>query len=178
LLARRVEEGGKRCEFRLHVGRKHEIERADGRDGGEILDRIVRQRAVDRRADRISIGHESDGAAVRRLREHRARRRDAAWPGLILHDEALSQFVAELLGGKARGDVGHARRAEGQDEADRPARVMRLRPRTLDHFRQPRAACHPSRGKRKRKLASRDRGHHTLSSITLARTSSSMSRQI
>jgi hypothetical protein len=102
----------------------------------------------------------------------------AAWPGLILHDEALSQFVAELLGGKARGDVGHARRAEGQDEADRSARVM-LRARTLDHFRQPRAACRPSRGKRKQKLPSADRAHHpTLSSITLARTSSSMSRQI
>jgi len=61
------------------------------------------------------------------LREHRARRRDAARSGLIFHHETLPELVAELLGREARGDVGDAGGGERQDEADRTAGIVLLR---------------------------------------------------
>ncbi len=70
---------------------EHQLEIADGRDAGELLHRIERQRLVDRDADRGAVGDETDGIAVGRLRQHGARRRDAARSRLIFHDEALAR---------------------------------------------------------------------------------------
>ena len=49
-------------------------------------------------------------------------------PGLIFDDEALAELVAELVRDDARGDVGNAASAEGNDYPNRPVRViLRLR---------------------------------------------------
>src|SRR5215468_5928148 len=100
-------------------------------------------------ADRGAVGDEADGVAVGRLREHRARRRDAARSGLILHHETLPELVAELLGREARGDVGDAGGGERQDEADRTVGIVLLRAHAYRKHRGGR-----SRG-RKRQLPSR-----------------------
>src|SRR5262245_30236109 len=63
---------------------------ADGRDCGEILHRIERKRLVDGRAYRCAVRDETDRVTVGYLREHRARRRNAAWSRLILHNRCPS----------------------------------------------------------------------------------------
>ena len=221
LRARRLDEVLQRLELGLRVGGEDEIERADGRDRGELLHRIERQRLVDGGADRGAVGDEAERVAVGRLRQHRARRRDAARPRLIFHHEALPELVAELLRRQPRGDVGDARGAERQDEPNRTAGIVLLGARDRrtypGHCRragEPRrnlpsrdavlimsafprvpappkrragsrflladearlgAACNSSDARPRRGMGTK---RHTFSSITLARTSSSISRQM
>jgi len=136
LRARRRHEVGHGPELGIDVAREYQCEIADGRDGGEVLQRVERQRVVDGGADRGAVGDEPDRIAVGGLGEHRARRRDAAGAGLIFHYEPLAELVAELLGGDPRGDVGDAGGAEGQDEPHRTDGIMRLRAR--EDRREPR----------------------------------------
>ena len=56
--------------------------------------------------------------AVRRLRQHVARRQHAGGAGLVLDDEALAEQRAELVGDVPRRNVGRAAGAEADDEAD------------------------------------------------------------
>src|SRR5262249_59303715 len=61
--------------------------------------------ALDGRAYRCAVRDETDRVTVGYLREHRARRRNAAWSRLILHHEPLSELIAELLGRHESRDV-------------------------------------------------------------------------
>jgi hypothetical protein len=162
VFARRLHEVLHRLELGIDVGGEHQVERADGRDGGELLHRIERQCLVDGGADGGAVGDEPERVAVRRLGEHGTRRRDAARPGLIFHDEALPKLVAQLLGGQPRRDVGDARGGERQDETHGAAGIILLRARNCRQQSSGRSRCSEPR----RKLPSRDAvpGHIRLSS--------------
>ena len=144
----------------IRAGGENEIERPDGRDRCEVLHRIEWKRLVDGRAYRGAVGDEADRIAVGRLREHRARRRNAPWSRLILHHEPLAELVAKLLRCHAGGDVGHACRGKRQDETNRTARIILLGVRP---YRQ--RSRGSRRGKHHRKLSSGDPvlGHLRLS---------------
>jgi hypothetical protein len=202
LRPRRADEIVECLELGFHVGGEHEVEGTDGRDRGKILYRIERQGLIDGGADRGAVGDEADSIAVGRLRQHRARRRDTARARLIFHHEALPELVTELLRRHAGGDVGNARGGKRQDEPNRTGRISLLPARTDRQH-----AEGPSRSERHRDLPSGDAvtchalscslhlkavvgsstalqfmqhasQRHTFSSMTLARTSSSMSRQM
>jgi hypothetical protein len=152
VLARRLREVLHRLELGIDVGGEHQVERADGRDGGELLHRIERQRLVDGGADRGAVGDEPERVAVGRLGEHGARRRDAARPGLIFHHETLPELVAELLGGQPRRDVGDPRGGERQDETHGAAGITLLRSRDCGQ----QSSAGSRRSEPRRKLPSRD----------------------
>ena len=74
-------------------------------------------RLVERRhADRGAVGDQRHGVAVGRRVDHRARGIDAARAGHVLDHDTLAEFVAELVGQDARGDVGDAAGAERQHD--------------------------------------------------------------
>ena len=69
---------------------------------------------------------------------------DATRAGHVLDDDALAEFLAELVGHDARGDVGDAAGAERQDDLDRLFRPGRFcsvqRPQHQGRNREHRAA--------------------------------------
>ena len=77
--------------------------------------------------DRFEMGAEQQGVAVARLREHVAGRDHAGGGRLVLHDDALAERVAELVGDEARRDIGRPAGAEADDQPDRPRRIGLLR---------------------------------------------------
>src|SRR5262249_29257697 len=85
----------------------------------------------------------------------------AARSGLIFHDEALPELVAELLRREAGGDVGDAGGGEGQHEPNRTVGIILLRARGYRKHSGSRSRSRESR----RKLPSRDAvlGHMGLS---------------
>ena len=127
LLARGLQEIGERGVFRLRVGDDDEIEQAQRRDRREFLERIERQALEQRHAHRRAVGQHRERMAVGGRSEHGARGGDAARARLVLDHEALAEFLAELVGDDARGDVGDAAGGERQHDTDRTIRIG-LRP--------------------------------------------------
>ena len=99
------------------------------RDGREVLDRIVVQLGVQRRADRERRRDQHDRVAVRRRARRRLRADVAAGAAAVLGHHRLPERSREAVRDQAAEEIGAAARREGQDEPDRLRRIRFLRER-------------------------------------------------
>ena len=111
----------------LHRGVHDQHGRVEHRhaDRREILDRVVREIAVQRRIDRDGAhGGEEQGIAVGlRLRHVLGRDRAAgAWP--VVDDDGLSDQAAQPFGQEPRDEIGGAAGGESDHQPDRPVGVI------------------------------------------------------
>ena len=93
------------------------------RHGDEVAHYVEGQGAINGRADRLAIGVLQDGVTVGRRLRDRIGRDIAGRSRTILHDDRLAQSFGELgphhAGERVDGPAGD----EGDDDADRPARI-------------------------------------------------------
>ncbi len=110
------------------IDRKHELIRRDGRDRGEILQRVERHLGVEVRIDRDQavLAEEQRVAVGRRLRDHVAGD-VAVGAGMVLDHDRLVEKLGEFLSDHARDDVGGAAGRDRHDELDRARGILRER---------------------------------------------------
>ena len=131
--------------------------RGDQSDRCEVLARVVADIRVERRIDRERAGAaEAERVAVGRALRDLARRDRAAGAALVLDHDLLAERAAHLLGDDARHHVVAAAGRIGNDQRDRPRRIVLRRCGARKNARTPsraRAArlvmrCPPSRRSR------------------------------
>jgi hypothetical protein len=89
----------------------------------EVPHHVERQRAVDGGADRLAVGVLQDGVAVGRRLGDRVGRDIAAGARAVLHDHRLTEHLGHFRADHARHRVDGAAGHEGDDDADRLARI-------------------------------------------------------
>src|SRR4029079_5757228 len=97
----------------------------DPPDRGEVLARVIANVGIEVRPDRQSAGvAEPDGVAVGIGLRERAGADSAAGAGAVVDDDLLAERLAELVADGADDDGGAAAGREGNDERDRPGRIV------------------------------------------------------
>ena len=101
---------------------------ADQRDRREVVDRLVRQLGVQRRADGVGLRCQQQRVAVGWRPGHRLGADRGTRTGPVVDHHLLPQPLAQLLRHHAGRSVDRATRRERHDDADRPAgKVLRQR---------------------------------------------------
>ena len=114
------------------------------RDGNEVVERVERQIRVDMRIDRdVADLDETDGVAVGLSLRYGLCRKIAAGAGAIFNDDALSERLAELLGGDTRGDIHQPAGSGDDDEPYRLGRIILSRRRSRRKRRRSCQSCQP-----------------------------------
>src|SRR5690606_661376 len=92
-------------------------------DGFEVLDRVIPDIRIDAHVDGVGAdGSANQGVAIRLCSCHRGRTQAASRTRAILHDDGLTQAVANVRAVDAADHVGHAARSEGHDVRNRALR--------------------------------------------------------
>ena len=114
-----------------HVRRGGELADAD-----EILERIVRQGAVQARIDHVGAGREQDGVAVGVGARGQPHADIAAGAALVLHDERAADRLLHGSRHDAGNDVGRPARRVRHHDPDRPVRIGGERGADVQHGRR------------------------------------------
>jgi hypothetical protein len=117
-----------RLRRQLGVDRHDQRQLRDQDDRREILDRVIGQVGVDVRADAVGRDRVQEERVAVRIGFGDGRGSDRA-PGAaaIAGDDRLAERVGKLGADDARDEVGGAARRHGDDELQRPVRIIVLR---------------------------------------------------
>ena len=173
LLLRKLDEAGDvgDVERRMRADEREAFDEV--RDRREVLDRVVRQLAIDVGQDRVRAGRvEQQRVAVRRRLRDELRADAAAGAGAVLDDERLAELRAHAVGENPRDAVDAAAGRERNDDAHRLDRI-RLReraPRATPAAAREQQAAH-MRGDRIASIDGSPRvGHHRRRRVLAAWT--------
>ena len=103
---------------------QHELRSDELRHRDEVAHHVERQRAIDGGADRLPIRVLQDGVPVGRRLRDRVGRDIPARARTVLHDDRLAPRFGKLCAEHARERVDGAAGDEGNDDADRLARIV------------------------------------------------------
>jgi hypothetical protein len=118
-----------RDEF-LHVARRHAWMHGEQprhqrhhRDRREVLERVVGQRLVHMRIDRMGADQQAQCVAIGRGPRQRVGADDVVAAGLVVDDDGLPECFGQLLADRARQHIGRTARRQRHDDADGLRRV-------------------------------------------------------
>ena len=103
---------------------RHQRRLAEQADRLEVLDRVVRQRGLQRRVGREVAYRDEQGVAVGRGLCSGGGSDHGGGARPRLHDHLLAPVLQHLLAEHAGEDVGRAARRERHDDFDRPLRIF------------------------------------------------------